>query len=1639
MISPPTSSPIGITPSDSIKNQNQNETQAAGKKNRFKSSFSLIIPSKALSISSKSDSLLKPSIRDSTRFIDLLLPSGNRKMPPSPPTSIASPTSPITTRKRKAVSFSELCLESSWSVPKHRFYRKISGSLIAPYRYSLSKNQISQSCSLQNDLERCHELRKRPRLSLTTPDSAEDCNLDLSSMENSVQHSKNLLSPLNLKPEIRKKLAQFYYNPPQSQPTSPPALSPTLSTSIVSKRTALSCEAPKMLTADNEDEDGSSAESLSSDDVIASSLLPSNDFSKSDDRLNGLIQVGKSVRRAASFPRYGPSNGGLEYDREFEEDFERETRPILKNMSGKIFIADNVDQATRMNGRPRVSLDPLAPLAHRKAIEAVTSKALSSSTSKHTRSKSQVFSTGSFNNSISSTPDLDNILGSPSKRRRQSRVMGGLDVTEECIERCKIDSLLPFGLSDGLTSCGIENSVDAVEDCLIESVKTCLKTLLASLLPPPKEMRLDPISPLASWKTPVKRKLGQIGILLRSPSEPKDLLPCNLVNQDNSPIDSSIVTKSVPPLNQRLSLYGHISAVSKNPERVAPENAVNVNPPRTPEQSPSRSTSTNQMHQNAVITLREVEDAYVSFHDHFEALFHHWREVKRLDLNEQQAKVALLILDKESSHGLAECFVREIENLCKIDIHQSPTTQQVNNEEQFPVDFNHSSQPTPKSIISNSCQTPSEKPPDFFGSSTSQMRRRVAEIETGQAAMKCISLLWSMPGCVENFEESRTKKLLTHLVQVPDSTILRRRKNLTAIGLFNHVFKSQNLSPLTLMSHSDLILGAISKTLYLSIDRVGDKGRKVINLGIEALQKLATQIPDRMVKKIQLFIDPIFDCLTANDSLALRVQAVKILGILINFSFPGSKSAIQFLPDDDLKSCASGKYKGPRKQKKEDSEKLQKIKREQWRDKLSILALAFYNDKGTHVKWKNLSNQLLNSFNQGEYEWMLSAMGTLTLLLGARLRKLEPTATQSFMPFLGTFLHKEGPLKLLAQQIWDFYFHFMFIWSAENLNVKPDQVWALADTQLFFITQIFKPSYFHSNSPEKASQSCFKINSGSANVVEEASDLRQTSETDNLDGLGEASKAIDNTGSVSKSSGNSTASALELNLPRSQTSITNFLPKFKHEDRQCTLHRSLASFLYASLGFVHQNLKRAYSINVRPDGPQSWLEKVSMSPRFKSLDVIWDKVMAGHLQNILSGPVDDHRSYAIEILTALLKKSLCFPIASKDIQSFWSIDRLLHSHFHNPPLRADSVSEICLESFTRLANESSIKPREIPALDPLWICFRSKKVLSLILISISSMNLIERPEDHRWIYNQDGRRVITEPIKEIWTSFIDAINNCSLPYGDKVRPKISASVENLIETLEELLVGASIKRFDGHGSYEVINPNGAFISPLLLFKQLFLFARQNLANDAIQSALVSFSRINSQKVNIFVRLASFLLGSAVSSEEKTARFLFEEDDWREYEALIEMILNDLINKEQLTEVKFKYMGLAESDDVLKRAVEQLALILQGCSHDRLKFCFGNAVARAVMVAVKRIRDETDLAHVSRVCFLVETCLKATIESKIKNGLKQDFMISFMRFLSECPPGCFNVLIKACQRSIALYLANNKSWERETVSSFVFTS
>ncbi|KAG0146055.1 hypothetical protein CROQUDRAFT_657843 [Cronartium quercuum f. sp. fusiforme G11] len=1230
-----------------------------------------------------------------------------RKTLPSPPTSTPSCTPPLIGKKRKSVVFNEACLGSAQSVPNHRSRPHVP--------QPRSKPSVSIRGPLPGQLQPALELRsgelfdrrKRARLSLATPRSSPSSRPSYALCASADKPRPRPTSPLAARSSV-KSLDRFYYH---GIPLAPRPASPTLLASAPAKKELKSGQLKKR--KENLDE---ALDSESSDDeVVVRELLPRNS-PVNGSRVRPLegSQTGV-VRRAASFPGFDlPSP---------ENDDQLGLRPILKKTQAQILLADSVEQGTRSNGRPKLAFEALIfPNRARMASKALL--AVTGASEERLNNLSTCAPVGT------AVPVASSSTTQPTSRA-PSRAFNPKDDDQSGSG----DDASSSATDDGAENMGTTSVTR--EESLLASIRSSLLTLQASLFPPPKEMRLDPLSPLASLTSPQRKQQGQLGNLIGSPREPRDLLPRALVNNPRlEPTELKAKAK------RRRTLV--CSSVGARPSSNSATTVFSPALPRTPEQPTRPNPSLPHTLPRIVITLREVEEAYLCLHENLSALRHHWHDDSLLDEREEHDRLSK-VFDEPLAGSLMTCLVRELENLCRLKSEPQPPPPQTDARDQL-------SRPSP-TLASNRYSSPAVmSTAPKVGSSTNEIRRRVAEIETGQAGLRCLGLLWSWPSTLGHLAPAHAQRLLSLLVELPGSDILRRKKHLPVIGTFNHIIKAQRLPPAILTPHAHRILDAITHTLYLSGGKSGEKGKRVLWLGLGAIKQLVSQIPEQVLGRIAAVIEPLLAALASPQAGSLRHEALQGLGALVNCTKKD-------WDEGGLRpSAAVWRLTGPAVTA--DRVQSQKLRKEDFQEKLSRYTFAYLTNQPELQRWQMLNQQLSNSLAGGELSWPISAMATVMALLGKRLRRTDPPVTKCFKPHIQILLKSDGPVKQLAQQLWDYYILVMLIWSIEHIQThKVNNIWGLEKAQLAFFLQIFHQSYFWSPSTPTP------VTAPPANIMKSPSVAINSGIVKDLDALlrpGGSTEHAPTNQHASRMTNATTGNSGTGNTFLSTFATRTRQPKLEAAPKASTLHRNLSAFLYGTIGCVQQYLPRPMPFSSTTSsvivGPKDWLESVISSARFSQLDIIWDEIVERALPGLLAGPIEEHRIYACQILVAL-----CGGEGGQE--PVWTLDRFIHPVFHQPPPRSDGSVGIDLEAFAIAGVSSLIKPMEIPSMDMLWICCRSNKVLKLVNRAIRA-----GPESE---------------ILEVWQAYVRALKRVRETWA-VMECKFKDSLAELMSSLEAL-------------------------------------------------------------------------------------------------------------------------------------------------------------------------------------------------------------------------------------------------------------
>lgn len=1480
---------------------------------------------------------------------------------PSPPTSTPTHAPPASLSKRKSVNFNDKLLRSARSVPNHRSRAR---TIAVVPRTTVHHHGLVQPTLLS--LRSHADQQKRARLSLAAPQLALSTSPSASrNRESNMGHLPSNCSPLSAKSAAKKKLARFYYNPSSHQQVPRRALSPTLSTSAGFKQTGRSYSA-QVLSHNEVEFSPYSDDSSDSDEEIASALLHDLPDSK----------------RNSSRSR----NEKLEIELTDDPPEElAELRPILKQTPAEILLAETVQQATAENGRARISLDPSPMSNYRRIVAAVVSQtAQKSHSNSSSDAPSRTSSADATGHSESSHPGPSSRSGRQSENYSSSNgLTSDTDLPDDDSHSSGTNPVSASGHP-------VPADSSAIEAFLLSSLRSRLLTLRASLLPPPDQMRLDPISPLAKLTSPQKLKLSKLGTLDGSPREPRGVLP-------RAPTSNArLELRQSQPRTRGRSWLRSSATLAESRSTTPPP--VTSGPLRTPESSPVRQA---QPSSQVAITLREVEDAYISLHDHLDTLMILWQETGQLCDQVQQQRLGPLFADDVGA-AFMKCLVREVENLCRHDETtpvQSDTTPATNPTASSIRDDIYRMmirKPTANVITSSSNNAPAPSPTAVKpGASTNEIRRRVAEIETGQAALRCIAILWSWPSCMVYFDDSYTKRLLSLLIQIPKSSILRRKKNLLAIGLLNHIFKLQRLECATLEPHVSDVVDAIASTLYLSAGKSGDKGQKVLCLGLSALQQLTTQVPQHIAPKIGKFLEPLLASLTAPDSAALRHQARAGLGALINCT----KQEWHVSPPTN----------GRDQLRLDVLHKLQQDKKEAFKEKLSTFALAYFNDKNTFLRWALLEKQLRRSLHECDFGWVISVMATMIVLLGKRIRKLNPPLTRVFMPIINQLL-RDTRTNHLVSQLWDYYIYVMFRWSAEHRTRNLDQVWALDPAQLPFLLQLFRTTYLAS-AVDAPSMDPDPSNDSTHTHITNKSEPYQSLLQPNKNLAGAAPEPL--------------LLAADSRHPRAGSSAN---PHSQPLDTSRPSHHVLmAAYLYGSIGYIKDAQPHP---PVCSGLPSELLAATVGCSRFRYLDIVWDEIVEPFLPSILAGPNDEHRSYAYDVLAALFR----YGSADTPDENRWDLERLIHPVYHQPPNKPELPTQICLEEFTNVALSSAIVPVEIPALDPLWICSRYDRVLWIVACSISSIQYIKNPKTGTWVvtfpaYSQrEGEQKPVGPrnMFRIWQDMVKSIASVYETCDWIFDTELSNSVCAISATLEQSI---QIPSPLGLPEDEQLHP----LPNIFLFRNLYNILKHGMGLMLMSRKLVTANHSENakapRKISLCLKTLAFVFASPVAGEIADA---LGTQDWIEYDVLTQMVMDDFIAAQ-------KVMG---SNEEVYELIGDLSEVLEACTKERLQLLLGKCAMKVVTELMKIVEpgvlpDEPSLQPAAALMINASFKTIQAVET-IDPALRKEFIEVFNCFLSRLTQGSLKILLDGCRTTLAEYLKDERNSDRELVYCTLLT-
>ncbi|KAH9817472.1 hypothetical protein DFH28DRAFT_1155493 [Melampsora americana] len=1437
-----------------------------------------------------------------------------RKTLPSPPTSIPSLTPPLVPSKRKSVVFNEERLGSAQSIPNHR-----------------SKAKASSGPSQSNQARQNNLPWQILNVLLSHPTTKQLSNgLDLP--------RSRPTSPLANRSST-KSLDRFYFHGRPSNEPIHHTQSPTLSASAPCKK-ASALNPSDMLI----DEDEDALDSDGSDEAIAQELLPRNSTLNGHLRVRAYSLDANKLNVGREATSFSVSTTPLVDCTAANEEDGSVPRPILKKTYTQIRIAESLEQATRSNGRPKLAFE-----AHMFPGR--------SHLASNTASRALLSITGAAQGRMMN-------ISHPLAQRTSENDGDQSDDGASSVEG-----------NDGQTMSEPVPDAPTQEDCYIATARTSLFTLQASLLPPPNQMRLDPVSPLAALTSPQKQQV-----------EPKDILPRAPIH---NPRLEPLVIKT--KMKKRARCLGPSTSRKTGARTSATTSRAPPATPRTPDRQTNKPNDVQSL-PRAVITLREVEEAYLSLHFNLLALRQYWLEEGPLAEAEQAARLSKLFVDDLAS-SLMTCLVREVENLCRLqsnlpepkstgfnsDVGSDPsvgnaTLDAPSDLSRLPPVSTSTAPPSAASKPTTQSSSPSEK----VGISTNEIRRRVAEIETGQAGLRCIALFWSWPGCIANFAEAHTRRLISLLVDIPGSLILRRKKNLP----------SQTLGLNLLAPHSHHIIDAVSHTLYLSAGKSGDKGKRVLLLGLGALEQLIKQIPEHILPRISRVVDPLFAALVSPEASSLRHQGLRGLGALINCA----KSDW----NQGLRQSAVSWGSSENGQSERSPSEAQQLKKDDFREKISTYTFAHFTGQSSPRAWQVLNKQLSESFKVGDLGWVISSMATVIALLGKRIRRTDPPVTRCFKPHIQILLQKDGPVKQLAYQLWDYYILVMLIWSIENLQTKKsEEIWGLNKTQLSFFLQIFHNSSFWRPNLNLSSTSNSTMPAMSLNG-------QRLIEYDLFRPADHSRKPIPasllGTSKTNSSSGTNIPPKIAPRPPAQVGKSVMIKPS--------TLHHSISAFLYGTIGCVQKHLSIPSPIPTIPIreviGPQAWLESVAQSSQFRHLDIIWEEIIEPSIPNLLLSQINAHRLYASDIIVALFggvnDTNEDGPSRSPVI---WNLERFLHPVYHDPPFKAEQPSKIDLEKFSEGSDQN------IPALDLLWICCRSSNVISLVIRSLKSIDSISNPNEFQWIYDHSNPtfQIIPIPILNIWTAYIQSLKRVQKSW-QVIEARFNTSFLEVLSVLKERLFAN-----DHHQGLS----NRLRISR---FRELYLVFKNEMGDELMKREIIESD--DNQPKSALSDLMSFLV------DYKNINLLKErsveiESDLVEYSSLIRLILNDLIRTR-------KAFG---SPKLLNSLGQEISSLGSNCSEEILKKSIGKVSRKTTSDLLKLIEAGVDWEELP-----IEVWMVKSIELSLLSFEKEDerdlvqmgseirfgeVLMDLVKFLGRCSDESFDRMMNGCSDGFIKYL------------------
>lgn len=649
-----------------------------------------------------------------------------------------------------------------------------------------------------------------------------------------------------------------------------------------------------------------------------------------------------------------------------------------------------------------------------------------------------------------------------------------------------------------------------------------------------------------------------------------------------------------------------------------------------------------------------------------------------------------------------------------------------------------------------------------------------------------------------------------------------------------------------------------------------------------------------------------------------------------------------------------------------------------------------------------LNRQFGESLKAGDVGWVISSMATIIALLGKRIRRTDPPVTKCFKPHIQVkprpsfsccftafkpnplnlrhlffydqiLLQKDGPIKHLAQQLWDYYILVMLIWSIENIQTqKVEEVWALDKTQLPFFLQIFHHSYFWvSNVPSTAPATGLSLQSP-----------RPMIPSKDYEGLLRP-------GDVSKRT--SMPTDLAPPKPAIVNSVATRSRQTKREAslKQSTLHHSISAFLYGTIGCVQTYLPMPTLLSshgltkaaIKPPG--EWLESVVKSARFRHLDIIWDEIIERSLPKLLAGPVDEHRVYACDILVALC--------GGATPNQAWTLERLIHPVYHDPPSQDGPAARINLEEFSHLARLSAVSPSEIPAIDWLWICCRANKMLALVSQALESRTLIVDPDQFDCCLDLNTRRFVPRSICKVWQAYARALKQIQTGF-QFIEQRFSQAFSALVSVLESSLLESS--------------------DSVLVFRELYETLRQEMGEELMGQQGVT------------CRLARFLL-----TPDAYARFLNQKDeggDWENYVAVVKMVLVDVVKAR-------KALG---SPGRMSELGRELARLGSDCQIEELRRVVVEMSAKPTAELLKHVETGVECDEAP-----IEEALVSLVGLHLSLGTEPEEGVikALVRLIGRASDESFERLLIGCGKEMGDYFSRDVDEEVSKRSRHAFVS